>query len=472
MSRRPLVTLDSFVVGTKLAIVFIDLGSRSRLRRSGLSCSFPEKITLRRRVMQRRRSAVSHGLASRRNEGKPLFLGGLCAVDTELHNSLNIRKPLLQQSVGSYSTRAAYVRVDRSLLRLAPGCLEKRARSRLAAAKPLASAEMQYLGRQLRALTASEWGPLIDVAAAYSVWTLRSPHLNDQLTLLYPTFLLAGWVWDDLVDTTKATPEAPRVVEWGWRRLAHAAIPTEFAFEPPPTVSNGAACAMIQRVESCAELVVRVRTLTSEHVQPYAKPIEHESVRFFRSFAQKLQFTHENSKSRAGYEATRAICVGLFPSFAISNACKAHVSGVAASEVQGFTELAPAIRCAELATLHCAVVNDLFSLFKDRRLEDTANYASVLAPSASLHGYFVGSTRALDYARELYSQFEESLQLLPKSPVRDLVEETWRHMMEGNILFHLMVPRYREGVLLVRALLARSFTESRKRHIFNTILEH
>ncbi len=352
--------------------------------------------------------------------------------------------------------------VDRGLLRFDPrrfAAAAERARGAL-----WQRAAARHLETRLAGLLPEERRGLVPVAAPYAAWSLRHDYQRDAVAFIYPLFLLAAWLWDDLVDTNKAAPGQRELIAWGYDEVVHAVTGSRATAAAPRPLELSAS-PFAATLDECARLMALARRIWIGGAGSYRRPIEHEVTTFFRSFLAKMRLTHHHG-SYEEFFAARSRCVGMLPCFEMSYAVKARAAGLSASALHAFTSHAATRQCAHLATLHCAVVNDLFSLYKDRVLENTANFPSMLAPSADLNGYFEGARKALHYAKELFARYEAAARALPEQPGKSIAVQTWEHMMEGNLVFHLLVPRYREGVSLVRALLDSSRSEDAQRSEF------
>lgn len=303
-------------------------------------------------------------------------------------------------------------------------------------------------------------GPLLSVASTYAAMTLRQDYTGPQdPSLAFPLFLLSAWIWDDLVDTNKGGGGCAAALREGLPRLTQAVL--EGVFERSPA-SLGRFRAPIELAATQSAALHRFTEVRAPH---YADRIEREVVRFLASFERKVDYRH-NHRDVESFVNSRIVCVGMQPCYEFAYAFKAVDANMDPASQLAYLELPQVQPCADLATLHCAAVNDLFSMYKDRCLEDTANFPSVLGGSDDLGHYFVGAQRTIAYLRRVYRQFESQCARLPDLPGKPIVTQSWIDMMEGNLLFHLMVPRYREGVELVGYLLDSTLSEDRQRERF------
>jgi hypothetical protein len=368
------------------------------------------------------------------------------------------------------ATRASEICVNHDLLRLVPGSLDAYLeRGGPPCADPQYAAAVDYLTPYLSETLPAGIAHLATVSAHYAALSLRHDYEADPVACAYPLFLLAAWIWDDVVDTNKRAEGLDSLIEEGWLKIACASSSSfqtaTFRSVPPPS-SRSKESLLTKQVRCSSLLMGRASRLWSLWAHGFRQPIETQVIRFFHSFGEKVNLTHFAPSDRTHFINTRQICVGMQPCFEMSFAFKARLLGVSPSTLHAFTEDPLVKEAAKLATLHCAAVNDLFSMHKDRVKEDTANFPSQLAPTPDLEGYYEGARRTLRYINSTFEKFLAACAELPDHPCKQLVVETWQHMMEGNLIFHLRVPRYSEGVALVRMLLDESLSRREQRQQF------
>lgn len=303
--------------------------------------------------------------------------------------------------------------------------------------------------------------PLIAVAASYAALTLRAPS-TQRATRAYPLILLAGWLWDDMVDHHKDDPSLTSQISTALRAFSRLLEVT-----PPPSASVGGRLTPTNL--DALRLLSQAVQLVDAELPPYSRRLRDSLWVFLKSFSEKAGLRRTTGHSLDEYVAVRARCVGMSPCFELAYAIKANARGIAPQVMMDFADHEAVVHGAKLATLHCAAVNDLFSLYKDRQLEDTVNFPLLLAPDDSVDGYWQGARATLAYVRQLVNEVQHSVTGLrgPTELVR-VISETWLEMMEGNVLFHLTVPRYKEGVDILRHLTNPALTPAQSRRAFRT----
>ncbi|MDH5673720.1 MAG: terpene synthase family protein [Myxococcales bacterium] len=323
----------------------------------------------------------------------------------------------------------------------------------LALSTPNEARSVKAIFSALQLLLRGRYSELSDVAAKYAVLTLRERYAREQAAFVYPLVLLGGWIWDDLVDEHGGHPELADLIAHSTQRIRGA-----LAGQMVSCSSSSAETELSRHVDAVIELLLVGQPILQGELAPYSPRIVYELERFFASFADKARLSHHISARTEVFLQTRSVCVGMKPCYELSYAIKALHRGIGARELSRYLERPEVRRCEELATLHCAAVNDLFSIYKDREVEDTANLPAVLAPSPDLRGYLMGALATLERVRSWHAELRLLLAALPRHRARSLVEETLLHMMEGNVLFHLAVPRYAKGLDVVRDLVQDGFS--------------
>lgn len=304
--------------------------------------------------------------------------------------------------------------------------------------------------------------PLIAVASSYAALTLRAPGHMQRAARAYPLILLAGWLWDDTVDHHKDDPNLTSQIS-----TALSAFSSLLEVSPPKP-SPVAGRLTSTNLDALRLLSEAVQIIDAE-LPAYARRLRDALWVFLQSFSEKAGLRRSAGHSLDEYVAVRARCVGMYPCFELAYAIKASARGIAPQTMMAFAEHDAVAHGARLATLHCAAVNDLFSLYKDRQLEDTVNFPLLLASDDSVDGYWRGARATLDYVRQLVLEVRHSLAALRgPAELASVVSETWLEMMEGNVLFHLTVPRYQEGVEIVRHLTNPALTTDQSRRAFRT----
>lgn len=363
--------------------------------------------------------------------------------------------------------------VDFDLLRFKPGALDGYIDSGgPPCATPQYRSAVDFLKKFLGEMLPPELDHLAKVSAHYAALSLRHDYESDPVARVYPLFLLAAWIWDDVVDTNKHVSDLNRLIDEGWQQIACASSST-FQMEalrssPDLAPGNRPDGDLTEHVQCSADLMARANRLLSSWAHGFSPPIESEVIRFFHSFQKKVSLTHFANVDREHFINTRQVCVGMQPCYEMSFAFKARALGVSPHLLHAYTEQALTKAAGRVATLHCAAVNDLFSIHKDRVKEDTANFPSQLAPTSDLAGYYAGAQLTIEYIRSTFDEFVATCADLPDHPCKELVVQTWQHMMEGNLVFHLRVPRYAEGVALVRTLLDGSLSVQERQRQFRT----
>ncbi len=279
----------------------------------------------------------------------------------------------------------------------------------------------------------------------------------------YPLILLAGWLWDDTVDQNKDDPALATQI---WTALGAFAQLLDVPREARPTQAGA-------RLSStnldALRLLRQAVQILDEELPHYSRQLRDALWVFLQSFAEKAQLRRDSDHSLNEYVEVRARCVGMYPCFALAYAIKATARAISPREMMDFAVGEDVQHGAKMATLHCAAVNDLFSLYKDRQLESTVNFPSLLAAEDTVDGYWRGARSTLDYVRQLVTEVGRTIHSLQGSPeLKAVVSETWFEMMEGNVLFHLTVPRYKEGVEIVRQLTNPELSPEQSRRVFRT----
>lgn len=325
---------------------------------------------------------------------------------------------------------------------------------------PSLSPDVQFAKRPS---VAPEHEPLLAVASSYAALTLRVPSAMRRAARAYPFILLSGWLWDDTVDHNKDDPGLQSEIE---NALSAFSKLLGVNAQKHPTAPG---TRLSQTNLDALHLLDEAVQIADAELPPYSRRLRDALWTFLESFAEKARLHPASSHSLNEYVDVRGRCVGMLPCFELAYAIKATAKGLPPSDVLSFTEQNDVATGAKLATLHCAAVNDLFSLYKDREVESTVNFPSLLAPGDSVDDYWQGALATLEYVRRLSTELLQSVESLSgAAPLREIVGETWLEMMEGNVLFHLTVPRYAEGVRIVKQLTDPSLGTEESRAAFRT----
>lgn len=298
---------------------------------------------------------------------------------------------------------------------------------------------------------------LAEVATRCAHLTIPISRIPRPAHTAYWLFLVAGWIWDDLVDINVEGANLDGLLDSGLRAIQAAvqkATNNQF-WKPGAERYDSALPSSDPRWDHIAtvrELLQDSATLIQLDLANYAPRIFPEMQVFFESFRDKAQLRSQ-TPNISRYLDVRRRCSGIKLCLEFGFGINAHASGVQPSEFLSYLHDPSVEQCIRQANLHAAAANDLFSLYKDRQLEGIPGFPSLFASDQSIQGYLEGSHRTLEYLKERTREFRKAVQRLPKpSAFRAIVEETCIDMMKGNVAFHLSVKRYSEGVELVRCL--------------------
>ncbi|MEM7155169.1 MAG: terpene synthase family protein [Myxococcota bacterium] len=336
------------------------------------------------------------------------------------------------------------------------------------------------LSSSLEQLGGESYHGLIPVVAHCATSTYQ-PEADSQeekvghFSHLYSLWLLALWIWDDMHDVSKAhagtdfVPQSIALVkaEFSNSGLRHGeGLVRRSHLEGPVELR--------QQLNDCCHLLNQVR---AELLQCFSsselEPLFSETHQFFDSFATKVTMTQKSMDLVDDYERNRALSCGILPCYEMEILFKAYERNIPLSTVRGYIHQHPR-ECragALISSLHCAAVNDLFSVYKDRTIEDTENFPSVFAPGKTVTDYFEGAVATVEYVRDRYRDFLAQCKSLPAGQVRDLLVEVWDTNMEGNLGFHYCVSRYREGATVLNALVDDQQSADAKAAVFSSVVD-
>jgi hypothetical protein len=287
----------------------------------------------------------------------------------------------------------------------------------------------------------------------------------------YSLVLLSAWLWDDTIDHNKSQLDFDQFVDFALSGFAKElgvcadSIPPSSA--PSSRLPAPFPVSLLEPINDAQRLLGESVAIIDRDLAPYSSRILATWWDFWRSFAAKAKVELHSPPPLAEYERLRSTCVGMYLCYDLAYAIKATSLGIPAATMLAYLENDIVAQGARLSSLHCAAVNDLFSLYKDRQVEHTVNFPAVLAKEASVDGYWEGARRTVQYTRSLVEQVLHIIENLPGP--RDcarVVAQTWLEMMEGNALFHLTVPRYREGVELVKSIIDEDVPPEESRRTF------
>lgn len=313
--------------------------------------------------------------------------------------------------------------------------------------------------------------PLVAVAASYAALTLRCRPQMRVTREAYSLVLLSAWLWDDTIDLNKAMPGFEHFVDFalsGFAAELGQTRPVPSAASADSTLPPAFGASLLEPVHDALRLLGESVAIVRRDLAPYTPRILATWWDFWRSFADKAKVELTSLPALDEYERLRSTCVGMYLCYDLAYAIKAQSLGIDPATMLGYLEQNSAVaEGARLSSLHCAAVNDLFSLYKDRALEHTVNFPAVLAKAGSVDGYWEGARRTVEYTRSLVTQLQNTIAALPgPDDCKQIVTRTWLEMMEGNALFHLTVPRYREGVELVKAIIDEDIPPEESRRTF------
>lgn len=311
---------------------------------------------------------------------------------------------------------------------------------------------------------------LVAVAASYSALTLRcQPEMRATRTS-YALVLLSAWLWDDTIDHNKSLPGFDEFVEFALDGFAtemgvagRDGNWTNRTSALPPAIPVG----LLEAVHDAQRLLDESVAVIRRDLPAYSARILATWWDFWRSFATKAKLELDAPPPLVEYERLRSTCVGMYLCYDLAYAIKAQSAGITAERMLTYLENDAVAQGARLSSLHCAAVNDLFSLYKDREIERTVNFPAVLGKGASIDGYWEGARRTVQYTRSMVERVLDVITSLP-GPIdcARVVTQTWLEMMEGNALFHLTVPRYAKGVELVRSIIDEDVSPEESRRAF------
>lgn len=313
--------------------------------------------------------------------------------------------------------------------------------------------------------------PLVAVSASYAALTLRCRPQMRATRGAYSLVLLSAWLWDDTIDHNKAEPAFDEFVEFALSGFAtelgmpsDTIPPSDRAHTIPPAPFPAT---LLEPIHDAQRLLGDSVAIVRRDLEPYCARILATWWDFWRSFAAKAKVELHAPPPLPEYERLRSTCVGMYLCYDLAYAIKAQSLGIAPETMLAYLEQDVVARGARVSSLHCAAVNDLFSLYKDRQVEHTVNFPAVLAKEASVDGYWDGARRTVTYTRSLVDQLLHIIEDLPgPSECARVVAQTWLEMMEGNALFHLTVPRYAEGVELVKSIIDEDIPPEESRRTF------
>lgn len=313
--------------------------------------------------------------------------------------------------------------------------------------------------------------PLVAVSASYAALTLRCQPQMLATRGAYSLVLLSAWLWDDTIDHNKAQPSFDQFVDFALSGFAtelgvdRESVPSSCAFAPSlPALFP---VSLLEPINDAQRLLGESVAIIHRDLAPYSSRILATWWDFWRSFAAKAKVELDSPPPLAEYERLRSTCVGMYLCYDLAYAIKATSRGIPAETMLAYLENDVVAQGARLSSLHCAAVNDLFSLYKDRQVEHTVNFPAVLAKGASVDGYWEGARRTVLYTRSLVEQVLNIIENLPgPRECAQVVAQTWLEMMEGNALFHLTVPRYAEGVALVKSIIDEDVPPEESRRTF------
>jgi hypothetical protein len=287
----------------------------------------------------------------------------------------------------------------------------------------------------------------------------------------YALVLLSAWLWDDTIDHNKSQPGFDQFVDFALSGFGkELGLPSDSI---PPSCDGSSRLpdpfpvSLLEPINDAQKLLGESVAIINRDLAPYSSRIFATWWDFWRSFVAKAKVELHSPPPLAEYERLRSTCVGMYLCYDLAYAIKARSLGIPAETMLAYLEQDIVAQGARLSSLHCAAVNDLFSLYKDRQVEHTVNFPAVLAKEASVDGYWDGARRTVQYTRSLVSQVLHIIENLPGP--RDcarVVAQTWLEMMEGNALFHLTVPRYAEGVELVKSIIDDDVPPEESRRTF------